>query len=282
MSQWLATFPGYHWLLSTAKKTFGNIIHQGPVPKHVGLIMDGNRRYAKTHNIEFKEGHNLGFESMASILELLYECGVEHATVYAFSIENFNRLSYEVKWLMDLAKLKFTQMTQHGELCQQYGVKVRILGNVALLQPDIQQLLRDTEEMTKNNSRAVLNICFPYTSRDEITHLIRGVVSQAVKSPDFIIDESTIDLFLYTKDSPPLDLLVRTSGTNRLSDFLLWQCVAPKCAVVIVQELWPEFSPYLMAKILVNWGFNVYWYGNPNGYMVREEDEGSINEETLV
>lgn len=252
------------------KKIFAHVLQTGPTPKHVGMIMDGNRRYARSHNIELKEGHNLGFESMASILELLYESGVEHATVYAFSIENFRRLSYEVKWLMDLAKQKFSQMCQHGELCEQYGIRIRILGNKALLQPDVQKILNETEEITKNNTRATLNVCFPYTSRDEITHSIKDIVNESLRTPDdFIIDETTIDNYLYTKDSPPLDLLVRTSGTYRLSDFLLWQAVAPGCAIVMTDTLWPEFTPYHMSQILLDWGFNKYWYGHPGGYSAK-------------
>lgn len=269
MSQWMTTFPGYAWLLSTVKKIFGNIIKTGPVPRHIGLIMDGNRRYARAHNIELKEGHNMGFESMASILEILYECGVEQATVYAFLIENFKRSSYEVKWLMDLAKQKFQQITQHGELCEQYGVQIRILGNTSLLQPDVLKLLRQAEDITKNNKRAILNVCFPYTSRDEMTTAIKGIVKKSTEVDDFIIDESTIDKFLYTKDAPPLDLLIRTSGTYRLSDFLLWQSVSSQCSIVVIETLWPQFNPYEMSKILINWSFNKYWYGNSNGYTVR-------------
>lgn len=266
MSDWVSTFPGYKQVLTTAKKVFGNIIRTGPTPRNVGIIMDGNRRYAKSQKIELKEGHNMGFESMANILEVLYESGVQCATVYAFSIENFKRLSYEVKWLMDLAKLKMQQISQHGDLCEQYGIKIKILGNTKLLPLDVQEILFKTEEMTKNNTRAVLNVCFPYTSRDEITNAIKCVVSNAVEEGgDYVIDEDTINQFLYTADSPPLDLLVRTSGTYRLSDFLLWQCVSPDCSIVFVDKLWPEFKPWDMCKLLINWSYNKYWYGHGNG-----------------
>lgn len=283
MTQWISSFPGYNTILVYIKKFIGNLLRTGPVPKHVGIIMDGNRRYARNHNIELKEGHNLGFESMASILELLYECGVQHTTVFAFSIENFKRSSYEVKWLMDLAKLRFKQITQHGELCEQYGVKIKILGNIDLLPNDVKTILRQTEEMTKNNTRATLNVCFPYTSRDEMTNLIKTIVSESIKQPDYIIDESTIENHLYTKDSPSLDLLIRTSGTFRLSDFLLWQCVSSDCAIVMVDTLWPEFSPYHMTKILFNWGFNKYWYGNPQGQnRVKDKYDVDTDRESLV
>lgn len=283
MSDWVSTFPGYRQVLTTAKKVFGSIIKTGATPRNVGIIMDGNRRYAKSQKIELKEGHNMGFESMANILEVLYESGVQCATVYAFSIENFKRLSYEVKWLMDLAKLKMQQISQHGDLCEQYGIRIRILGNTKLLPADVQHILHETEEMTKNNARAVLNVCFPYTSRDEMTHAIKGVVAAAVdEGPDYVIDEHTINRFLYTADSPPLDMLVRTSGTYRLSDFLLWQCVSPECSIVFVDKLWPEFRPWDMCKLLINWSFNKYWYGHGNGITTTNIKESDTPAEVIV
>lgn len=265
MSEWISTFPGYGLLMTQAKKIVGGIIRTGPTPRHVGIIMDGNRRYAKSHKIELKEGHNHGFESMAANLELLYESGVECATVYAFSIDNFKRLKYEVEWLMDLAKSKFRQLSQHGELCEQYGIRIRILGNVSLLPADVQRILRETEEITQANTRAVLNVCFPYTSREEIATCMKRVVEEATRNPELIIDETTLDDFLYTSHSPPLDLMIRTSGTHRLSDFLLWQAVPSSCAVVFSDKMWPEFTPWHMARILLTWSFNAYWYGNGSG-----------------
>lgn len=265
MSDWVSTFPGYSQLMSQVKKVVGGIIRTGATPRHVGIIMDGNRRYAKNHKMELKEGHNMGFESMAAILELLYESGVECATVYAFSIENFKRLKYEVEWLMDLAKSKFRQMSENGEICEQYGIRIKILGNVALLPTDVRRILHETEEITKKNTRAVLNVCFPYTSREEIASSMKKVVAAAAESPDLNIDESTLDDYMYTSQSPPLDLLVRTSGTYRLSDFLLWQAVPSTCAIVFSQKLWPDFTPWDMARILLTWSFNSYWYGHSNG-----------------
>lgn len=265
MFEQLSTFPGYDQVLTGAKKLFGRIIQTGPVPKHVAIIMDGNRRYARNHKMEIREGHNIGFETMASVLELLFEAGVECATVYAFSIENFKRLAYEVEALMDMARLRLCQIRQHGELCEKYGVRLRVVGNRKLLPVDVQQIVQETEDMTKNNSRAVLYMCFPYTARDDMTQLIRNVVAESLINPEFEITESAFNHFLYT---PPLDLLIRTSGTYRLSDFLLWQSVLPKCSVVFSDRLWPEFSPLHMAKILLNWSFNTYWYGHGNGFVV--------------
>lgn len=277
MSDWLSTFPGYRQALTTAKRAFGRFIQTGPTPKHVGIIMDGNRRYAKNHKIEIKEGHNLGFDSMANVLEILYESGVKCASVYAFSIENFRRLSLEVKWLMDLAKLKFQQINQHSDLCAEYGIRIKIIGNKKLIPPDVAKILQQTEEITKDNKRALLNICFPYTSRDEMTNLIKCAVDQSTIDHDFVIDEDTLESLFYTHDAPPLDLLVRTSGTFRLSDFLLWQCVSPDCSIVFVDKLWPAFTPFDMAKILFNWGFNMYWYGKGNGYSTTQISTKNFN-----
>ncbi|GEQ71672.1 hypothetical protein JCM33374_g5358 [Metschnikowia sp. JCM 33374] len=287
MPEWVSTFPGYSDLMRKVKRAIGAVCKTGPIPRHVGVIMDGNRRYAKNHKIEMKEGHNLGFDSMASILELLYESGVACATVYAFSIENFKRSRYEVEWLMDLAKSKLYQMSQHGELCEQYGIRIKILGNVALLPSDVQKILQETQDMTAHNTRAVLNVCFPYTSRDEIAHSVQGVVKASMDEPEMIIDEHAMERFLYTADAPPLDLLIRTSGTSRLSDFLLWQCVPSTCAIVFSDRLWPEFSPWDMTKILLSWSFNTYWYGHGNGQtmsriVLRDSKSTSSHRETSI
>lgn len=266
MADWVNTFPGARQAAATAKHAFGRVMRTGSTPKHVGLIMDGNRRYARNHKIEMKEGHSLGFESMAKVLELLYELGVECATVYAFSIENFSRLLHEVDWLMLLAKQRFQQIAQQGELCLQYGIRIRIIGNTKLLSRDVRSVLREVEEMTSSHTRATLNVCFPYTSRDEMTHAVRQAVTESPSE----IDETAISLRLFTADAPPLDLLIRTLGTYRLSDFLLWQCVSSDCAIVFSPQLWPAFGPWDMAKILIQWSYNKYWYGNGGGIRQSE------------
>ena len=260
----LYRIPGYLKTLSFLKRVFGGIIKMGPVPKHIGIIMDGSRRYARAHKLETKEGHNLGFASLADILELLYESGVDCATVFAFSIENFNRLPTEVDWLMDLAKVRLREVVRQGDLCEKYGVRIKILGNVSLFPDDVRELIRETEEVTEKNDRATLNICFLYTSRDEIAHGIRSTVEDYNEAEAPVFDEKVIEEHLYTSESPPLDILIRTSGTFRLSDFLLWQCVSSSCSVVFVDTLWPEFGPWSMVKILLDWSFNRYWHGARN------------------
>lgn len=250
---WLTTFPGFNYTQDLVKQFLARIIITGPVPKHVGFVMDGNRRFAKKHKIELKEGHNAGFESMAKILEICYECGVESCTVYAFSIENFKRNKFEVDWLMELAKLRFTQIVQQGELCEKFGIKIKVLGDKALLPNDVLKVMNKAEEMTRDNKRAILNVCFPYTSRNEITNSIKSIISSNLPSDQ--INEQLIEDNLYTKDQAPLDLLIRTSGVTRLSDFLLWQVVSKGVEIELVDTLWPDLTPLHILWILIKFSF---------------------------
>lgn len=260
MADWISSFPLTQHVTDFAKSQICKVISTGHVPKHVGFIMDGNRRYAKKRHIEMKEGHSAGFDSMAKILETCYDCGVQVATVFAFSIENFNRNPYEVQWLMKLGKAKFKQVVGNGELCEKYGIRIRVLGNLKLLPSDLRKVLQDAEEITKNNTRAILNVCWPYTSRDDMAHAVRKIVSKGYSSDE--IDEDLITKNLYSAGVPKLDLLIRTSGVYRLSDFMLWECTDLDCEIEVIPVLWPEFTPARMAWILLKWGFARTYYGN--------------------
>ncbi|ODV87526.1 hypothetical protein CANARDRAFT_174566 [[Candida] arabinofermentans NRRL YB-2248] len=258
MLDWVSTFPLTRHIAAFGKNQLCNILRSGPIPQHIGFIMDGNRRYARQRNMEMKEGHSAGFDSMAKLLEICYDCGVKAATVFAFSIENFNRSDYEIEWLMKLAKSKFKQIVDNGELCEKYGVKIRILGNIMLLPSDVRQVLLEAQEITKNNKRAILNVCCPYTSRDDITHAIKKIIVENYNSDD--IDENLISNNLYTGQVPKLDLLIRTSGVYRLSDFMLWESVDLDCEIEILSILWPQFTPQMMIWILLKWSFNKTYY----------------------
>ncbi|KAI9845999.1 MAG: cis-prenyltransferase [Sclerophora amabilis] len=143
--------------------------------------MDGNRRFARSHQIETVEGHNLGFEALAKVLEVCYKSGVEVVTIYAFSIENFKRSKYEVDALMDMAKVKLLQLSQHGDLLERYGASIRILGQRDLVKQDVLEAIKQAVELTSHNKRCILNVCFPYTSRDELTTAIRNTVTDFSK-----------------------------------------------------------------------------------------------------
>lgn len=236
------------------KNQFCNVLRvSNSVPRHVGFVMDGNRRYARKMEIEIKEGHEAGYLSMSRVLELCYQAGVETATVFAFSIENFKRSSLEVDNLMQLARERIRQLADKGELAEKYGIRVRVIGDLKLLPKDVYKEIRRTTDLTKNNTRATLNICFPYTGREEIFHSVTEVISDEVPSED--ISESLLEKHLYTGDLAPLDLLVRTSGVSRLSDFMLWQSSNRGVVIELTDRLWPEFGPMNMAWILLKFAF---------------------------
>ncbi|KAK7887511.1 cis-prenyltransferase [Exophiala xenobiotica] len=367
--QWLLSSPPAEWAIHQLRTLLIGALRQGPMPKHVAFVMDGNRRYAKTHRIETVEGHNLGFEALAKILEVCYKSGVTHVTIYAFSIENFKRTKYEVDALMDMAKIKLKQLVQHGELLDRYGARIRILGQRELIKPDVLEVVDRAVEMTSRNGTCVLNVCFPYTSREEITTAIRETVEEysrpissqheqgrpspfreeriasTIRSqhqqqhdtntkptylqppeqhgmqspsssttslssyshsdqdhehdtssvststtlhhddnnttsppPEFtsmdskeqqhahaaqqkpqpiypspeLITPETLNSHMYTASDPPIDLLIRTSGVCRLSDFLLWQC-HEDTQIMFLDVLWPDFDLWSFLPVLWEW-----------------------------
>ncbi|KAI1076575.1 Undecaprenyl diphosphate synthase [Whalleya microplaca] len=180
---WLWKSPPVEWAMKNARELLIGTLKQGPIPQHVAFEMDGNRRFAKNHKIETIEGHHLGFEALARVLEICYKCGVKVVTVYAFSIENFNRPRHEVKGLMAMAKVKLEQLIQHGELLDRYGAGIRVLGERDLIPDDVLPFVDRAIDMTKHNKDAVLNICFPYTSRAEMTSAIKATVDEYTTAP---------------------------------------------------------------------------------------------------
>lgn len=153
ISRWLLSSPPAERVLSILKDLLIGALQQGPVPQHVAFVMDGNRRFARTHGIETVEGHNLGFEALARILEVCYRAGVKHVTIYAFSIENFKRSKYEVDALMDMAKVKLGQLAQHGALLDRYGASIRILGQRELVKQDVLDAMDEAVNLTKHNTQ---------------------------------------------------------------------------------------------------------------------------------
>eukprot|EP00042_Codosiga_hollandica_P039162 m.325852 g.325852 ORF g.325852 m.325852 type:complete len:330 (-) comp55565_c0_seq14:95-1084(-) len=218
------------------RKRACSVLRCGPIPRHVAFIMDGNRRFANKMNVQTKKGHALGFEKLKETLEWCLNLGIDMVTVYAFSIENFKRSQSEVDGLMELAVSGFNQLLEQSELIQKHEVCVRIFGDVSLLPHEVQVAVAKCVNLSRANKRAVLNVCFAYTSRDEMTRaardIVRGVQSGHLLPED--VDEELVELCLDTEAAPEPDLMIRTSGEVRLSDFLLWQVshsLTPRCQV---------------------------------------------------
>ncbi|KAK4140074.1 Decaprenyl diphosphate synthase-like protein [Dichotomopilus funicola] len=180
---WFMSSPPAEWALSRMRSTVIGALSQGPIPRHVAFEMDGNRRFARNHKIETIEGHHLGFEALARVLEVCYKTGVKVVTVYAFSLENFNRPKYEVDGLMELAKLKLEQLIRHGELLDRYGARIKVIGALELIPPDVYKVVEKAVAATAHNTDCILNICFPYASREEMTSAIRSTVEEYSATP---------------------------------------------------------------------------------------------------
>ncbi|KAF9789663.1 undecaprenyl pyrophosphate synthetase [Thelephora terrestris] len=209
--------------------------------------MDGNRRYARQRNMAVKEGHTSGFYALQKVVNICFTLGVECVTVFAFSIENFKRSEEEVAALMELAGACLLELTKHGELLDRHGVRLNVLGRIEMLPENIQKSVRDAQEMTKNNNKSIFNLCMPYTSRDEITTAVQLAVREKVASglgdAEHPITERDIERYMMTTlgGSPPLDILIRSSGVKRLSDFLMWQA-SENVQIHFAPTHWPDFG----------------------------------------
>ncbi|XP_021118776.1 dehydrodolichyl diphosphate synthase complex subunit DHDDS isoform X2 [Heterocephalus glaber] len=242
--------------LSLWERFCANILKAGPMPKHIAFIMDGNRRYAKKCQVERQEGHSQGFNKLAETLRWCLNLGILEVTVYAFSIENFKRSKNEVDGILDLAREKFSYLMKEQEKLQKYGVCVRVLGDLHLLPLDLQELIAQAVQATKNYNKCFLNVCFAYTSRHEITSAVKEMawgVEQGLLDPSDV-SECLLDKCLYTHHSPHPDILIRTSGEVRLSDFLLWQ-TSHSC-LVFQPVLWPEYTFWNLCEAILQYQMN--------------------------
>ncbi|KAF9961465.1 cis-prenyltransferase [Mortierella alpina] len=239
---------------SVLRSTAVKALQCGPIPKHVGFIMDGNRRYGRKVQVGSGKGYYLGYDTLQEMLAVCMELGVKVVTVYAFSIENFKRPPDQVETLMELAKTRLVEMCEHSGIIKLAGVSIRVLGDDSLLPEDVREVVRRAVDSTKMNNRAILNICFPYTSRQELAAVTRSLVS-GVEAHDLDpsdITTNTLENSLYTRSCPPLDILIRTSGEIRLSDFMLWQS-SRSCHIEFVDCYWPEFTFWKLLPILLRY-----------------------------
>jgi undecaprenyl diphosphate synthase len=208
-------------------------------PVHVAIIMDGNGRWAAARGLPRREGHRRGVEALRNIVKAAGELGIKYLTIYSFSAENWSRPADEIEDLMGLLK-RFVR-NDLAEL-HKNDVRVRIIGERASLKPDIRALLGEAEELTKNNSGPTLVVAFNYGAQQEIAEAARKLaerVKQGVLAPESI-DAEKLACELQTHDIPDPDLIIRTSGEQRLSNFLLWQ--AAYAEFVFVPTHWPDFD----------------------------------------
>ena len=209
------------------------------MPKHIAIIMDGNRRWAREHNLDPKQGHKEGAKTLEKIVRYANKIVLDYITVYAFSTENWKRREEEVNALMFLLESYLEDFSKEADT-ENYVIKV--LGDMTALSEKLQKRINEAIERTKNNTGTVLSIALNYGGRNEIVNAVKQIAKKVqegiLKIED--ISEEVVSENLYTKAIPDPDLLIRTSGEIRLSGFLPWQSVYSE--FIFIEKLWPDFS----------------------------------------
>ena len=216
--------------------------------RHIAIIMDGNRRWAKEKNLPSAFGHKKGVEALKTTLKACHEFGVKYLTVYAFSTENWNRKPEEVSFLMNL--LAETIKNEIDEM-DRNDVVLTFIGDLKKLNDKLQGILYDAMEQTKNNNGVNLQIAFNYGGRDEIVNAVKSI-SEKIKSGEMTTDDITEEVIsgeLYTKSIPDPDLLIRTGGELRVSNYLLWQIAYSE--ILVTNTYWPEFDKDSLADAII-------------------------------
>ncbi len=230
-------YGGYEDLLASE-------IRGKPIPSHVAIIMDGNRRFAKKNGLANYYGHLKGADSTEKVLDWSFELGIKQLTVYAFSTENFDRNDEEKNQIFDLIGIKFDKIC-NDERTHRRRMRVRVLGNIDILPPSLQSAARRAQDITKNYDGVYLNVALAYGGRQELVDATRAM-ARKVRSGKLTlkdITEETISKNLYPSSGsvPCVDLIVRTGGDERISNFLPWQANGNECAAYFCAPFWPEF-----------------------------------------
>lgn len=209
------------------------------LPKHIAIIMDGNRRWAKERNIETRLGHKEGAETLKKIAKYANKIGIQYLTVYAFSTENWKRTKEEVGALMGLLQMYVNDFLNDKEL---ENIKINVLGDVSKLELGLQKSIQKAIDRTKNYTGMTLNVAFNYGGRDEITKAVQKIANKVQNQEITIqdIDEQYVADNLYTQGQLEPDLLIRTGGEQRVSNFLLWQLAYTE--FLFIDKYWPDFS----------------------------------------
>ncbi|MDY6875469.1 MAG: polyprenyl diphosphate synthase [Chloroflexota bacterium] len=215
------------------------------LPRHIGIIMDGNGRWARAKGLPRLAGHRAGTETLRRVLRAADEFGIQVMTIYAFSTENWNRPRGEVKGLLSIMEQVID--SELPELDKE-GVQLRHIGRLDRASPRLQQKIRDAIELTKNNQRLILNVAFDYGGRTELVYAMRRIAADGI--PVEQIDEALISRYTYTAGLPDPDLIIRTSGEMRVSNFLIWQ--GAYAEFYVTPTLWPDFDKDELYKALQN------------------------------
>lgn len=208
---------------------------QNAIPTHLGIILDGNRRWAKSHNLPSLEGHRIGYQNLKGITQYAFDKGIKYVSAYIFSIENWSRTKEEVKYLMGLI---LNVLTKEVIELNKSDIRVVCLGSRNRLSSRILKAIDSAEEKTRNNSSGTLCLCFNYGGYQEIVDAVKNVIKSGATEDQ--IDYQTIEESLYVPEVPAVDLIIRTSGEHRTSGFMLYR--AAYSELYFTNKHWPEFN----------------------------------------
>jgi undecaprenyl diphosphate synthase len=216
------------------------------VPTHLGLIVDGNRRWAREHGLSIAQGHRRGYQNLKTICRAALKYGVRYVSAYVFSTENWQRDQQEVR---DLMKLLRWVLTHELKEFHREGIRVRVIGSKAKLGAALLTAIHDAEKLTAENTRGTLLLCLDYGGQQEIVEAAKAIASSGV-APEEITAEM-IARHLYAPDVPPLDLIIRTSGEQRLSNFMLWEAAYSELA--FARAYFPDFDEEALKDVLADY-----------------------------
>ena len=253
----IGKLPGIKKLRNLVSKYYENrllnrVKKRKHLPQHIGIILDGNRRFAEEKSLSEEKGHALGARKLEEVLKWAQELGIEHMTVYALSKENYKRTPDEIKALMDLFKRKFKQIIEDDRI-HRNKVRVRAIGDISSLPPEIKNTIKEAEKATENYDNFSLNIAVGYGGRSELVDAVKDIcrkIEDGEINPDEI-NEKIIEENLYTADIPDPDLIIRTSGEERLSGFLLWQSAYSE--LYFCEANWPNFDKINFLRAIYNY-----------------------------
>jgi undecaprenyl diphosphate synthase len=244
-----------------AKKE-GNLTFKA-LPRHIAIIMDGNGRWAAAHHLPRMAGHREGTENLRRIITACVEYGVSYLTIYAFSTENWKRPKDEVTGLMQIMADALEK--EVGELNKQ-GVRINHIGRLEGLDTSLRNGIINAVELTKNNERLIVSVAWNYGGRDEIVYAVQEIINKGVKADN--VTEKTIADHLFTRGIPDPDLVIRTSGELRVSNFLTWQSAYSEW--YFTNTLWPDFDKEELRKAIIDFGNRSRRFG---GRTEKEEKE---------
>lgn len=217
------------------------------VPRHLGLILDGNRRWATERGLPIMEGHRQGYGNLKNITEYAFNNGIEYVSAYVFSTENWNRSQEEVQNLM---KLLLWILQHELDNLSKHGIRIRTLGTKFRLGKVLIKAIHEAEEKTKDNDKGTLLLCLNYGGQQEIVDAMKRIVAEGISEQE--ITAELIEQHLYAPGIPPLDLIIRTSGEQRLSNFMLWEGAYSE--LMFTDTYWPDFTKEELQEMLAKYG----------------------------